>query len=637
MSSGSHDLSFGHDVPLDTLRRALAAHAAGRLSEAEFCCKLVLAANKKQFDALHLLGLIEFQRGRADEAYRLIRQALKINPRSVHAHCNLGLVLGQLGRLDEALASIDRALSVEPNNLLALNNRGHTLWRLKRPEEALASLDRALAIKPDYADALCNRGNALVDLRRLDEALTSYDKALAINPKDGPTLNNRGNVLWALDRRDEALQSYDRALALNPGDLATLKDRGAALLYSGRGEEALACFDRALAIKPDDRYFVFKRGSALLSLYRYEEALACFDQAFTEAPEDADVLDDRATALSALHRHAEAIANYDQALRLDPDSAKAHWNRALALLRVGDFPQGWQEYEWRWKVDALPLGRKDRNLDPQLRWRGEQPIEGKTILLHNEQGFGDTIQFARYVPLVAELGATVVLEVQPALKRLFTGVKGAVIVIGEGEELPAFDLHCPLPSLPLAFNTRLETIPSNGPYVFASEGRMKTWTERLPNSQKPRVGVCWAGNPDFRADRPRSIGLTPLIPLLSVPGVQFISLQRDLRLGDDEVLRQHPHVIRLGDQLEDFSDTAAVMSLLDLVISSDTAPVHLAGALGRPVWILLQYSPDWRWLLGREDNPWYPTARLFRQPTAGDWDSVIRQAAAALKAQAFRA
>jgi tetratricopeptide (TPR) repeat protein len=634
MSTGSFDLASRRGVPLDTLRRALAAHAAGRLSEAKFCCKLVLAANKKQFDALHLLGVIEFQQGHTDEAYGLIRQALKINPRSVHAHCNLGLVLEQLERLDEALASLDKALSIESDNLLALNNRGHILWRLKRPQEALISLDRALAIKPEYADALCNRGNALVDLQRLDEALTSYDRALSINPNDAPTLNNRGNVLWALNRRDEALQSYERALAVNPDDLATLKDRGAALLYTGHGEEALKCFDRALAIKPDDRYFVFKRGSALLSLYRYEEALVCFDHAFAGTPEEADVLDDRANALAALHRQAEAIANYDQALRIDPDSAKAHWNRALALLRVGDFAEGWEEYEWRWKFDAL--GLRKRNLAPQLRWRGEQPIDGKKILLYGEQGFGDAIQFARYVPLVAELGAVVILEVRSALKNLFAGIKGADFVIGEGEELPAFDLHCPLLSLPLAFKTRLETVPANVPYVFAPDERVRAWKERLPDIRMPRIGLCWAGNQDFRADKPRSIGLTPLLPLLGVPGVQFISLQKDLRPGDEDLLRQHPHVVHLGDQLEDFTDTAAVMSLLDLLISSDTAPVHLAGALGRPVWIMLQYSPDWRWLLDREDNPWYPTARLFRQPTASDWDTVVRQVAAALQAQNFR-
>ena len=617
---------------VEPLRQAMAAHGAGRLGEAEFYCRLVLATNKKQFDALHLLGLVEFQRGRPDEAYRLIRQAVKINPKSARAYSNLGLVLQHLGRDQEALMSLDKALSIEPDNVLALNNRGHVLWRMKRSEEALASLDRALAINSDYSDALVNRGNTLVDLSRLEEALVSYDRALAINPHDAPTLNNRGNVLWGLNRRDEALQSYDKALALDPNDLSALKDRGTALLDLNRGEEALASFDRALEIKPGDIYLVFKRGGALVNLNRYEEALDCFDQAFAVNPDDADALDDRGTALAALQRHAEALASYDRALAIAPESATAHWNRAIALLRVGDYEQGWKEYEWRWKVNASWV--RSHDFPPQTLWLGEQPIEGKTILLHAEQGFGDTIQFARYVPLVASMGAKVIVEVQPELKMLLAQVKGADAVIGKGEELPSFDLHCPLLSLPLAFKTRLETIPANTPYLLASEERVAIWANQLPKSQMPQIGFVWGGNPDFANDRTRSIGLAPLVPLLSVPRIQFVSIQKDLRAGDQEILRHHPQLIHLGDKLADFSDTAAIMSQLDLVISSDTAPVHLAGGLGRPVWVLVEHASDWRWALDSEDNAWYPTARLFRQPKAGDWESVVRRVADELSALA---
>jgi tetratricopeptide (TPR) repeat protein len=634
MSVGSYTLGGKQQVPVDTLRKAMAAHGAGRLDEAEFCCRLVLAANKKQFDALHLLGLIQFQRGRFDEAHRLISQAIKINSQSAKARSNLALVLQHLGRPEQALASLDKALSIERDNLLALNNRGHILWQLKRPEEALESLDRALAIKPDYADALCNRGNALADLRRLDEALLSYDQALAINPQDAPTFNNRGNVLWALERREEAIQSYDKALALSPYDLSVLKDRGIALLALKRGEDALACFDRALAIKPGDPYLVFKRGSALISLNRYEEALDCFDQAFAVAPGDADALDDRGNVLAALQRHAEALASYDQALAISPDSAKAHWNRALTLLRVGDFDEGWKEYEWRWKVNASWVPSHD--FPQHLLWLGDKPIKGKTIVLHAEQGFGDTIQFVRFLPLVAALGANVVLEVQPALKILLSDVEGADKVIGKGEELPPFDFHCPLLTLPLALKIQVETIPAITPYLSAPEERMALWASRLPKSDGPRIGVGWAGNPDFANDRMRSIGLAPLTPLFSLPGFQFVSIQKDLRAGDQEILRNHPHVIHLGDKLTDFSDTAAVMSLLDLIISSDTAPVHLAGALRRPVWILLDQLSDWRWMLNREDSPWYPTARLFRQPKLDDWASVVERVTAELNSAQIR-
>jgi tetratricopeptide (TPR) repeat protein len=617
---------------IEALRRAFRAHAAGELREAEFGCRLVLAANKKQFEALHLLGLIEFQRGKLEEAERLMRQALRINPRSVQAHTNLGSVLQQRGRHQEALASLDRALALDPGNVLALSNRGQMLWRLKRPEEALASLDRALALKPDYVDALCTRGNVLTDLRRLEGALASYDKALEIAPNDALVLNNRGNVLWALQRRDEAMQSYDRALAVSPNDLSILNDRGTALSFLHRSEEALACFDRALALKPDDPYLLYKRGGALADAGRHEEALDCFDQAFAMEPGDADALDDRGNVLAALQRHAEALASFDQALTIAPESAKAHWNRGLMLLRVGDFEQGWREYEWRLKLETSSTGRREF---VQPRWLGEQPVHGKTILLYSEQGFGDTIQFVRYVPLVAGLGAKVILEVQPALKGLLANLDGAALVLGKGEGLPPFDLHCPLMSLPLAFKTRLDTIPAKTPYLYASEERVNAWKEQLPESALPRVGICWAGNPDFPADKPRSIGLRPVrpvLPLLSVPGVQFISIQKDLRLGDKELLREHPQLIQIGDKLDNFGDTAAVMSLLDLVISSDTSPAHLAGALGRPVWILLQHTPDWRWLLARDDNPWYPSARLFRQPQDGDWGGAVARLGHELKA-----
>jgi tetratricopeptide (TPR) repeat protein len=617
---------------MEMMARAQRAFMSGRLGEAEFNCRLVLGAHKNEFAALHLLGLIQFQHGKFEEANRLIRQALRVNPRSAKANSNLALALQQLNRLDDALASLDRALALEPDFLLALNNRGHVLWRLKRSEEALESLDRALALKPDYVDALCNRGNALVELQRLEEALASYDEALAISPKDAPALNNRANVLWGLERRDEAMQDYDRALALAPDDLSILKDRGSALADLHRNEEALACFDRALELKPDDPYFLFKRGGALAQLKRHEEALDCFDRAFAMDPGDIDALGNRGNALSALQRHAEAIASYDQALAINPESPTTHWNRGCTLLRIGDYEQGWKEYEWRFKLKTSPVPLPGF---PQPRWFGDQPIEGKTVLLYWEQGFGETIQFVRYVPLLTARGAKVILRVQPELKNLLAG-DDAVTVISTNEDLPPFDLHSPLMSLPLAFKTRLDTIPAKTPYLFATQERLNAWRERLPQSSLPRVAIGWAGNPNFPGDRSRSPGLPPLLPLLSVPGVQFISLQKDLRAGDEELLHQCPQVIHLGDQLEDFSDTAAIMSLVDLVICSDTAPVHLAGALGEPVWVLLERSPDWRWMFERTDNPWYPTARLFRQPSEGDWDGVIKQVVMALQNQQVR-
>ena len=610
------------------LRRALEAHAARRLGEAEFYCRLVLAADKKQFDALHLLGVIEYQRGHFGEAERLIRQALKINPRSVQAHSNFAMVLQQLGRDTEALASLDKALVIDSNHLLALNNRGHILWRLKRLDEALQSLDRALAIKPDYIEALCNRGNVLADLQNFQEALISYDRALAIDSQDVPTLNNRANVLWAMDRRDEALHSYGEAAMLDPDDLSVLKDRGSALLQSDQVDEALVCFDHALIVKPGDIYFLYRRGEALAKLDRHEDSLASFDQALAGQPDYVDALDNRGNVLAKLQRAAEAIASFDQALAVKPETAEAHWNRGLTLLRTGDYEQGWKEYEWRWKMPGPQW--QPRGFDQPL-WLGEEPIEGKTILLHAEQGFGDSIQFLRYVPMVAALGAKVVVEVQPALQSLASSIKAASLVIARGDALPPFDCHCPLLSLALALKTRTETIPRNTPYLFVAPRRVSAWRDRLPKHDKLRIALAWSGNPDFPDDRTRSVGLLPLASLLSMPQFQFVSIQKELRVGDEEILQKAPQVLHVGDKLADFSDTAAIMSLVDLVISSDTSVAHLAGALHRPVWILLEHAADWRWLTDREDSPWYPSARLFRQRTAKDWDEVVRRIVEALQ------
>jgi hypothetical protein len=291
-------------------------------------------------------------------------------------------------------------------------------------------------------------------------------------------------------------------------------------------------------------------------------------------------------------------------------------------LLLGDFDRGWEELEWRWQTPACAPWRRDF---VQPLWRGEEPLAGRTILLHAEQGFGDAIQLARYAPLVAAQGARVVLEVPAPLTALCSRIAGVAAVVTRGERLPDFDCHCPLLSLPLAFRTRPATIPATIPYLSADEDRVRAWRQRLPETRMRRVGIAWAGNSSFQGDRTRSIGLARLSPLLAAPGVTFFSLQKELRDGDCDILRGNPHVMHLGDAMEDFSDTAAIMACLDLVISSDTSVAHLAGAVGRPVWVLLQYVADWRWLLDRRDSPWYPTARLFRQPELDDWDSVIRQ------------
>jgi tetratricopeptide (TPR) repeat protein len=530
-------------------------------------------------------ALALFQGGRLAEAKRIARRILADQPAHAQTLHLLGVASSQQGNHTEGLRFIDAAMLIERKSASIHNSRGNVLVALQRFDEALASYDNAVALKSDYAEAFCNRGGALQELKRFDEALANYDRAIALKPDSAEALCNRGLALQELNRFDEALASYDNAIALKSDYAEAFCGRGAALQALERRDEALANYDQAIALKPD---FV-------------------------------DAFCNRAAALRELKRLDEALANYDKAIALKYDHADGYKNRALVRLLMGRYSGGWKDNEWRWEAKDFPSER------PNIKaptWQGED-LSGCHLLVFSEQGLGDVIQFVRYLLLLAERKCKITFLAPAKLIPLLRIRSERIEIVSELRGVESFDFQVPLMSLPLIFNTRLETIPSKTPYLFASPERVKLWEGRLPKSHVPRVGIGWAGNPIFPEDRSRSIGLSRLVPLLSVPRVQFISLQKDLRSGDEELLREHPQVIHLGDRLDDFNDTAAVMSLLDLVISSDTAPVHLAGAIGRPVWVLLQYVPDWRWLLDRDDSPWYPSARLFRQPVAGDWDSVV--------------
>jgi tetratricopeptide (TPR) repeat protein len=543
-----------------SVEQALALHRQGRLDEAEKIYARVLEAQRDHFDALHLLGMLNYQRDRAGEAHRLIAAALKVDPRSPDALSNLALALHALKRDDEALASLDRALALAPDHADALNNRGNLLLELKRPADAVAAFDAVLARSPRHLHALINRGNALAALGQGERALASYDAALAVAPGHPPALYNRGNALRALGRELEAIGTYDRALAAAPNHVGSWLNRG--------------------------------------------------------------------QALAALNRHEEALASYARVRALEPEHVDAHFNASLSLLTIGDYRRGFAEYEWRWRR----AGMGARNEFRRRPWLGESPLAGKTILLHAEQGLGDTVQFARYAPLLARAGAKVVLEVPPELKALLASLEGVTAVLGRGEALPSFDAHCPLASLPLACKTEVSSIPAQIPYLHASDDRVAGWRPRLEGLRSPRVALAWSGRATHPNDRNRSIALAQLESLLTVPDVQFVGVQRELRGGDAEALVRNPRILHLGDELADFADTAAVLALTDLVVCVDTSVAHVAGALGRPALVLLPFQPDWRWTLDRERSPWYPALRLLRQPEIGDWGSVIERVRAELAA-----
>jgi len=535
--------------------------------------------------------------------------------------------LHRQGRLREAEKLYARVLKAAPDNFDALHLLGSLKAQSGQMGEAMRLIAAALKINPRASDALVNLANVLHALKRDAEALDCLDKALAINPHDLQALAKRGAALLTLNRPQEALASFEQVLAQQPRDAFALLNRGSALAALSRNEAALADLDAALALAPGHPGVLYNRGVVLSELGRYQEAFADFDRALSAAPNHLQAWNNRGRALQALNRHHEAIESFDKAITLQKDYADAHFNKALSLLTIGELRQGFEEYEWRWRRTGMAgaAGSYSRPL-----WIGEYPLARKTILLHAEQGLGDTIQFARYVPLLARAGATVVLEVQPELKSLLAKLDGITSVHARGEPLPAYDVHCPLGSLPLAFKTDPTSIPAEIPYLQADEARIAKWRPAIEALPGKRVALTWAGHARHANDRNRSIALNLLEPLLARDGISFVSIQRDLRDDNAAVLARHSQLTHVGDDLADMSDTAALAALVDLVITVDTSVAHLAGAMGRPAFVMLPFVPDWRWTLSSERSPWYPQTRLFRQPSAGDWASVIAAVSAAI-------
>jgi len=537
---------------------------------------------------------------------------------------NEGVALQRQGNLADAEKIYTRILKTLPDQFDALQLLAELKIQRGKPGEAFRLMTAAVKARPNSADAHVHLGHVLRALKRDADALASYDKGLALEPQNVDGLGSRADLLLALRRPAEALACLDRILAAAPAHAEARAHRGVALAALGRHDEALAEFDAVLRAGPNP-VVAYNRGLTLAGLGRNAEAIEAYERTLAAIPNHVAALSSRGVAFQALNRHDEALASFDRALTLAPDYADAHFNKSLALLAVGDYRAGQAEYEWRWKRSgAADLRHFGRPL-----WLGETPISGKTLLLHAEQGLGDTIMFARYVSRLAAGGAKVVLEVHPELKALLSRLSRATAVIAFGEPRPPFDLHCPLGSLPLAFRTDPASVPADIPYLAADPARIERWRPRLAALAGPRVAIVWAGNAAHANDRNRSLPLAKLAPLWAGGNVRFVSLQRDLRAGEAEVLAAAP-VLHLGNELTDFDDTAAVLACCDLVIAVDTSVAHLAGALGRPLRVLLPFSADWRWTKDAGRSPWYPSARLYREPRPGDWDDVMARVASDL-------
>ncbi len=608
-------------------------------------------------------------RGEFETALASYDSALELAPDHAHAWCNRAVVLGQLGRSAEALTSYERAIELDPSDSLALCNRGYLLIALGRKDAALESLSRALAIAPNLYSAHFARGALLQEKQAWIPALAAYDRAVELNPGDPVAQYNRGTVLkflerWesaldsfdtaislrsnfapahssraevleALERWPEAVASYDRAIELNPQDAKTQYNRGVLLQNTKDWVAALTAYERAIALDPNYAQALFGRGTVQHELEDLCGALASYDRAIAAKPDFSDAYLNRGATLLTMGRSDEAAQSFEHAIALSPGLAEGHYNLALASLKAGDYVNGWKNYEWRWRAKSGPIFRELRYF-PQPLWTGDD-IADKTILLYGEQGLGDSLQFCRYAPLVAAKAARVILEVPQPLVNLCRTLQGVASVVPYGGPLPHFDVQCPLLSLPLAFGTTLETVPAPRSYLRSDAAKVAAWQERLGRAVKPRIGLTWSGHQTGGTHRKkRHFPLSMLAPYLS-QRFQYVCLQTEITEFDRATLSTLPDIGRYDNELRDFADTAALADCMDLIVSVDTSVAHLGGALGKKTWVLLAFDADWRWLNDRDDSPWYPTLRLYRQRAPGDWIGVFERVAADLADVAARA
>jgi tetratricopeptide (TPR) repeat protein len=577
-----------------SLHQAINHHNAGQVAEAERLYRTILASPQGHPVASYGFGMLCASQGRHQEAVDAYRHAIAIRPDFVDAYINLGTTLLTVGKPQEALALYQQAISISPDNVLALGNIGKALQDMGRIEEAIEAYHTALVRDPTSSFVHVNLGSVLLERQSWDASETASRRAITLAPDNPLAHANLATALMHQGRREEALAACHQAVALRPEGVAAFASLGGAMLELGEFPEAVTLCRRAIALDPTQPDAYFNLSHAFKSMNHMEDA-----------------------ALAAR-----------QAIAIRPDAADYHFHLAHILLLQGDLKAGWIEYDWRWKLPDFAWIAGLRGALSRPRWNGED-IRGKTILIYTEQGLGDIILFARYLPLVMRAARRVIVAVHPPMRRLLATIDGLTVVPITDRPLPDFDVHCPLLSLPRAFATRLDSIPAEVPYLHSDSIEQARWDKRI-GGDALRVGIVWAGNPATKRDYFRSPGQTSMAPLFSIPGVDFIALQ----VGGSDATVLPPNVLDLGRELTDLTDTAAIMSGLDLMISSCTAPLHLAGALGVKTWAMIPFAPYFPWLLERTDTPWYPNMRLYRQEQPGrDWSGVVARIATDLSAE----
>lgn len=566
-------------------------------------------------------GVALAKSSRLTEALAAFQKAIELDPANEAAHRNLGLTLARQGKLAEAETSYRAVMELKPDSAQSHYDLAKMLRTRKKTAEAVAEFQEAVRLDPENSTFLHDLGLSQVDLGRRKDAEASYRRALELDPKSAQVHCNLGILLQDLGRLDEAIALLSEAVRLNPNSDDSHNNLGVALAASGKPDEAVTCYRKALALNPKSAMACNNLGNSLRAIGLLDEAIPSLQRALDLDADYAEAFNNLGICYIGQRNHEAALRCYQQALRLKPDYPEAHLNRALAWLAQGDFERGWSEYEWRWKVakSQRPAAR---------RWDGAS-LEGRTILLTYEQGLGDTLQFVRYAPLLKQRGARVVLQCQASLSKLLAKCPGIDQAVTSGKV--DYDYHVPLMSLPGLLTPSPAAIPAPVPYLKPEPTALATWAERLANLAGFKIGIAWQGNSKFRADRQRSMPLTCFAPLAQVPGVQLVSLQKGPgREQLANVAGKWP-MVDWSEQLHDFSDTAALMCNLDLIVCCDTSVAHLAGALGLQVWVAVPFAADWRWLLDRSDSPWYPTMRLFRQQSRGDWPDVFARISEAVR------
>jgi tetratricopeptide (TPR) repeat protein len=646
------------------MRRAVSLHQIGRFELAEQAYQDVLAVDPLQGDAYRLLGGLYLQHDQHEKALQMLQQAAPLRPDQPEIPNNIGIAYQNLGRLNDAIASFEQALKMKPDYAEGLNNLAHALHGLGLPSAAVVLFDKALTIKPDYLKAFCNLAAALRDLGRLNEAALRLQSAMKIIPNDADLFHEYGITLQQLNRLPEALKSFEQGLHLRPDHFASLSNYGSTLRDVGRIDEALAIYERALKLAPHRPEVFVNLGAVFWDMAQLDRAIECYDQALALKPDYVEAMVNLGNVLwaqgqsdAAREKYIQALkikpdsvsvySNlaalrhdvadldgalelYEKALRIDPMHPEARFGRGIALLAYGQYREGWMLYE-------SGLGRRVMrgiSLYPTKPWNGIAAPTKRLVIL-SEQGLGDVLQFVRYAALCRErMGKVIVLCPEP-LVRLLAGCDG-VDDVRSTIDADQFDEHISILSLPYVFGTTLESIPANIPYLKVKPELAKKWSPQLVNLPGLKVGLVWAGSTRegqvnaHMLDRRRSLHLKQLLPLLDVPGVSFVNLQLGKPRGQMAELKLQSRLTDIMDGVNDFADTAAIINSLDLVITVDTSVAHVAGGLGKPVWIMSRYDACWRWLRNREDSPWYPSARIFGQPSMGDWDAVVTKVREAL-------